>query len=132
MPPLTPDSLDPIRNDDSAFRCVHRSTPFARRSSAVAAHAARGAGRDHTFADADRGTVAQPLWPPFGTSRRRSAATRDGGHRAVARRTGGETRGGSASRGPASEGTEAQPRFVAGASAAGGGPCRYRQQDLRV
>ena len=121
MPLLTPDSLDPIRNDASACVGVHHVASFAQRSGAVAALAARGAGRDHALADVDRGAAAQPLRPPFGTSRRRSPATRGRGHRAVARRTGGETRGGSASRGAASKATEAQSRFIARASAAGGG-----------
>src|SRR3954466_5443687 len=104
---LTPDSFDPSRNDASACVGVYHVALFARRSGAVAAHAARGAGRDHAFADADRGAAAQPLRPPFGTSRRGGAATAGGGHRAIARRAGGGARGGSASRGPASEGTEA-------------------------
>src|SRR3954447_11251810 len=58
---ITPDSLELIRNDESALRRVHRSAPFARRSGAVAALAARGAGRDHALADANRVSAAQPL-----------------------------------------------------------------------
>src|SRR4051795_3612290 len=80
---ITPDSLDLICNDEAALRRVHRSAPFARRSGAVAALAARGAGRDHALADANRGSAAQPLRPPFGTSRRRGAATGHRGRRAI-------------------------------------------------
>src|ERR1700710_3112209 len=83
MSMLTPDSLDPIRSDATAYVGVHHVAPFARGSGAVAAHAARGAGRDHAVADADRGSASQPLRPPFRTSRRRSPATGDRGHRAV-------------------------------------------------
>src|SRR3954452_20199157 len=128
---ITPDSLDLIRNDESALRRVHRSAPFARRSGAVAALAARGAGRDHALADANRGSAAQPLRPPFGTSRRRGAATGHRGRRAIFGRTGSEARGGSARRATAREASETQWRFVAAASAPGGGRGRYRRQDLR-
>jgi hypothetical protein len=61
MSMLTPDSLDPIRNDATACAGVHHVASFARRSGAVAAHAARGAGRDHAFANVDRDAAAQPL-----------------------------------------------------------------------
>src|SRR3954468_22991916 len=129
---ITPDSLDLICNDEAALRRVHRSAPFARRSGAVAALAARGAGRDHALADANRGSAAQPLRPPFGPSRRRGAATGHRGRRAIFGRTGSEARGGSARRATAREASETQSRFVAGASAPGGGRGRYRRQDLRL